>query len=290
MRGRSMPRDLLTLLYISAPLLAVAGALFVAGEFLVTGWDGLSLVIYGVAVLGVWFVMVLCLCAWIVLRDGFRSSSAVPIAVLVIAFGGAGIWGGSQFLEQRRCAQSADFFAAVAAASPAERKALIGAHLDILAAPTWCGFDAVPYWFGLDHQGLPVAPGGDADRLTALRQLLEAGLVPADRLMQDAARGGDTAAIALYAGYRLASGLDPWPSGPAVAALQGYEYAPDDAPRRPDHLAALRLFVEGGADLCAATDSTVSLAVRMDRLALPWREWALPDEARTDCGATSRPQ
>lgn len=107
--------------------------------------------------------------------------------------------------------------------------------------------------------------------------------------MQDAARGGDTAAIALYAEFRLVAGLDPWPLRPAVAALQGYEYAPEDAPRRPDHLSALRLFVEGGVDVCAATDSTLSLAARMDRLALPWREWALPDEAGTDCGSTSRP-
>lgn len=159
MRGRSMPRDLLILLYISVPLLAVAGALFVAGEYLVTGWDGLSLVLYGVAVLGVWAVMVLCLCAWIVLRDGFRPTSILPAAVLIIAFGGAGIWGGLKLLEQQHCERSADFFAAVAAASPAEREELIGMHPDILAEPTWCGFDAVQYWFGLDHQGRPVAPG-----------------------------------------------------------------------------------------------------------------------------------
>lgn len=289
MQGRSIPRDLLILLSISIPLLLVAGVLFVAGEYLVTGWDGLSLALYGVAVLGVWAVLVLCLCAWIVLRDGIRPSGILPAMVLAIAFGGAGIWGGLKFLEQRRCEQSADFFARIATASPADRETLIEMHPDILAEPTWCGFDAVQYWFGLDHEGRPVAPGGDADRLAALRRLLAAGLMPDERLMRDAARGGDAAAIALYAEFRLESGIDPWPLRPAVAALQGYEYAPDDAPRRPDHLTTLRLFVEGGADVCSTPDNTVSLAVQMDRLALPWREWALPDDASRTCGETFRP-
>ena len=289
MRGWSMPRDLLILLSISIPLLLVAGVLFVAGEYFATGWDGLSLVLYGVVIVGVWAVLVLCLCVWIVLRDGFRRSSLLPVVVLIIALGSAGIWGGSEFLEQRRCERSADFFARVASASAAEREELIEMHPDILAEPTWCGLDAVQYWFGLDHEGRPVAPGGDADRLAALRRLLEAGLLPAERLMHDAARGGDPAAISLYARFRLAAGIDPWPLHPAVAALQGYEYAPDDAPRRPDHLAALRLFVEGGVDVCATTDSTISLAMRMDRLALPWREWMPQDEANRTCGETVRP-
>lgn len=264
------------MLYVSMPFLAAAAVLFLIGEYFAKGWDGLSFAVYGALILGAWAVLMLGWCAWILLRDGLVPSSLLPGAVLVAALAGGGLWGGSKLLEQHRCDRSAQFFADYAQAAPADRPGLIEKNRRFVADPGWCGFDAAQYWLGLDNDGNPVAPHGDTERLAALRDLLAAGLPPADRLVYAAARAGDADAVRLLAGHRPAAGLAPWPLRPAVAALQGYEYGEADSPMRARHLETLRLFVEGGADLCAPTETRQTLGETMTRAGVPWRDWRAP--------------
>jgi len=272
MIGLPLPRDLLLFLYVSLPFWGVATALFLTGEYLVKGWDGLSFAIYGVLVLALWAVLVLGLCIWILLRDGLVPSSALPVIVLGLALVGGAVWGGSKWLEQRRCTQAADFFAAYAAAASVERKNMIGAQRSILLRPTWCGIDALQYWFGLDYEGEPVLTG-EQDRLGGLRLLLEAGLMPTDQMIYGAARYGDADMVRLYAEFRSASGLEAWPPRAAAAALNAYQSVDPASSMRAQNLATLRLFVEGGVDPEAEPDGGPSLARRMDLALLPWREW-----------------
>jgi hypothetical protein len=277
----SLTKDVLLLLYLSIPFLLVAAALFVAGEYFVKGWDGLSLAIYSFFVLGAWVVVLLAWCAWIVLRDGFQPSSILPVALLFAALVGTGIWVSSKLLEQRRCAQSADFFAAFAAAAPSERTYLVSQGQRFISNPTFCGLDAVQYWFGFDPDGQPDSSGSDADRLAAIRQLLAAGLLPVDSLLYEAARSGDADLAILYAEFRSAAGLEPWPVRAGIAALEGYELASEASPTQPHHLATLRLFVENGADINANIENSLSLAERMDHAQLPWRDWLAAEVGKT---------
>jgi len=279
MIGLPLPRDLLLLLHVTLPCWMAAGALFLAGEHS-RGWSGLSLAIYGVLRLAIWAVLVIALCIWILLRDGFAPSSGLPALVLIGTIAGGAVWGGSKWLEQRRCTQGADFFAAYAAAAPTERRDMIAAQPAILAQPTWCGIEALQYWFGLDHEGRPVL-SEDQDRLGGLHLLLQAGLMPTDQMIYDAARYGDVEMVRLYAQFRAAAGLEPWPPRAASAAFEAYDNTDPGSPLRVQHLAALRLFVEGGVDMTHKTGGMPSLADRMERAGLPWRNWLIGPENNT---------
>lgn len=270
--GLPLPRDLFLLLYVTVPCWAVTAGLFLAGEYVVKGWGGLSLVIYGAVVLAIWLFLVLALCIWILLRDGFLPSSTSPALVLMLALIGGAIWGSSKWLEQRQCTQSGEFFSAYANAAPGERSGMITANRSLVVQPNQCGLEMVQYWFGLDHEGQPVLPAAQ-QRLQGLRLLLGAGMTPTEAMMYEAARHGDREMIELYAAARATADMEVWPPRAASAALQEYETLPPQSLRRGEYESLLRLFVEGGADVTSEVDGLPSLASRMDRTGLPWRDW-----------------
>jgi len=275
-------RDLLVLAYISIPLLLTSGGLLAIGAWFKSGFDALTWTLYGLIAAGIWAAAVLAWCAWMVVRDGPQWSSLAPALVLVAAALAAGIWGGGKWLEQHRCERAAAFFTAFATADPAARSALLASGRHHLARPTWCGYDEIQYRLGLDNDGRPVSPAGNEDRLSALRLLLEAGLTPEDRLLFNAAQYGDRDALRLLTEQRRrlnAAGADPawevYPVRPAHAALRRLETLdPQDGPEAMERLRGiLRDFVNGGTDLCAATESGRNLSELMTRAGLPWQDW-----------------
>lgn len=279
-----MRRDARILVYISVPFLLAAAVLFALAEWFSAGWDGLSRAIYGVIVVGAWIVVVLGYLAWIVVRDGWRRSSILPATVLVAAIAATGIWRGGIWLEDRDCRRAGTFFETLARAEPADRASLIERNSRYVREPTWCGIEAIQYWLGLDNEGRPVAPGGDAGRLAALQELLDHGLSPDDRLLYRAALYGDVEALRLLTGRRRALNAsvggepawDVYPLSPALAALRAYEVAAsaDDPTARDRYAETVKLFVVGGADLCAPVEGRRGLVELMTRAGLPWHEWS----------------
>lgn len=278
-------RDLMVLAFISLPLLLIAGGLLAVGSSMKSGWDGLTWSIYAVIVVAIWAAAVLAWCGWIVLRDGWQWSSLPPALVLLAAIAAAALWGGDRWLEQRRCAQSADFFTRFAQSRPQERPALLAENRRQVERPHRCGLDMIGYHLGLDHDGWPVSPAGDADRLAALKQLLDAGLPPEEGLLFNAASYGDREGLRLLNGARQrlnqAGARPAWPLHPprvALAALKrldrgggsgGLDAADPD--RRLQGI--LQDHVAGGGDLHGRLEGGPSLAERMTRAGLPWQAW-----------------
>ena len=286
----------MTILYMTIPFLLVAGSLLAIGQWWAKGgWDGLTYAVYAAAVAALWAVVVLAYCAWVLVRDGIQTSSILPAAILGIALVAAGIWGGKYLLDRHHCARARVFIEALSHAAPDERVTLIEDNRRYVADPTWCGIAAIGYWLGLDPEGRPVTPVGEAERLAALTQLLDAGLAPDDRLLYSAADNGDVAGVRLLMARRAASneqaGSARWAPSPvhsAEAALRGYERAAfaADAAGTERYSGVLRLFVTGGGDLCGATPAGSAFTRRMDRAGVPYRDW-LPDGAG-GCSETIR--
>lgn len=77
---------LYTLLYLTLGFGAVVAGCFIAGEY-ASGWDGLSYVLYGMAVVALWALISVIYLIWVVIRGGWRNSKIPALFFIAVIAG-----------------------------------------------------------------------------------------------------------------------------------------------------------------------------------------------------------
>lgn len=191
----------MSLLWITIPFAIVGGIFAVMSETTDAGfWRAMDFAIYAGGVAMLWAVTVVGYLIWIVLRDGWQTSSIPAMVILALVVTGAAYWVWTSYIATTPCEAAHDFYGRLAGLPAAERRVAIRESGDHIRAPSSCALEGLRTWFGLDPAPPEGggAPLGDAERLDALQQMLDAGLPPNEGVLTSfAAMDADAAATRL---------------------------------------------------------------------------------------------